>query len=254
MLSPQALIRGIVQRALPTINPDSTNNDVAIRQGAYGEVYTQPLVRKQHNLADEGSYFVATNNQTAIVPTYGTSLVATSPFITIYNGNTNGQRIYLDYIALVAVVAGAQTTTAGYTAASVVIDNTNRYTSGGTAITGIVNPNMVSATASGATINCGAIVAPAASGSARTVVGLRNLRPSVSTTVINVVGDMNLLTFGSVKGAVGSITVANANIMPQALPPVIIGPGHTALLYIWYPVVSAPSAATYAPEIGFWVR
>src|SRR3954463_1039360 len=134
MLSPQALIKGIVQRALPTFNQDSTNNDVSVRQAAYGEVYTQPLVRKQHNLADEGSYFVATNNQTGIVPTYGTSLVATSPFISIYNSNAVA-RLYLDYIALVAIAAGAQTTTAGYTAISVVTDSINRYTSGGSALT-----------------------------------------------------------------------------------------------------------------------
>src|SRR3954470_18246381 len=115
MLSPQALIRGLVQRTLPSINPDSANNDVALRQGSYGEIYNQPLVRKAHNLADEGSYFVATNAQTAIVPTYGTSLVATSPFITVYNANATA-RLYLDYIALVAVVAGIQTTAVGYTA------------------------------------------------------------------------------------------------------------------------------------------
>src|SRR3954463_4205462 len=109
-LSPQAFIRGLAQRALPTFNADSTNNDVGSRYGAYGEQFALSLIRKQHLLADEGSYFVATNNQTAIVPTYGTSLVATSPFITVYNSNPVA-RLYLDYIALVAIVAGAQTTT-----------------------------------------------------------------------------------------------------------------------------------------------
>lgn len=246
-------MRGLVQRTLPSFNPDSTNNDVGSRLGSYGETYVQSLVRKQHNLADEGSYFVANNGQTAIVPTYGTALVATSPFISIYNGNS-AARAYLDYIALTAVVAGAQTTTAGFTAAALVLDNFNRYTSGGTSLGAGNNANMASANASGLTINCGALVVPAASGSVRTISGLRNLRPSVSTTVINVVGDMNLLNFGSVEGATGSITIANANIMPQAMPPVIIGPGQTALLYLWFQGVSAPSAATYAPEIGFWVR
>lgn len=253
MLSPQAFMRGLVNRALPTFNPDSINNDVGSRYGSYGENYVLSLIRKQHLLADEGSYFVATNNQTAIVPTYGTALAATSPFITIFNSNATA-RLYLDYVALVAIVAGAQTTTAGYTAITVITDSVNRYTSGGSALTGnIVNPNQASNAVSGAIINCGAIVAPAASAS-RTIVGIRNIRPSVSTTVINVAGDMHLLTFGSVEGATGSIVIGNANIMPQALPPVIIGPGHTALLYIYWPVVSAPSAATYAPEIGFWVR
>jgi hypothetical protein len=65
---------------------------------------------------------------------------------------------------------------------------------------------------------------------------------------------MNLITFGSVEGSTGSIVVANANIMPQAFPPVVVGPGQSALLYLWYPVMTAPTAATYAPEVGFWVR
>jgi hypothetical protein len=254
MISPQALIRGLINRALPVPNADATNNDAAFRQWTYGELTTMPIVRKQHTLADEGSYYVCNNAQTAIVPTYGTSLVATSPFIVIVNGSAS-QRLSLDYISLSAIVAGASTTTAGYTAIAVYIDNINRYTSGGTNLTAnIVSPNMVTGNSSAASIYCGAIVAPAASGSVRAVCGLRNIRPAVSATVINVVGDQHLLTFGSVEGAVGSITVANANIMPQAFPPIIIGPGNSALIYIWYPVMTAPSAATYAPEIGFWVR
>jgi hypothetical protein len=251
-LSPQALFKGLVQRALPSINTDSVNADVAIRQASYGEIYNQPLVRKTHNLADEGSFFIA-SSASGIVPTYGTSQAAASPFILIYNGSTTGQRLYLDYISLTAIVAGASTTTAGYTALGIVVDNTNRYSSAGTSLTS-VSPNMAASTGSGATIYCGAIVATTASGAARTVVSLRNIRPAVSATVINVVGDMNLLTLGSVEGATGSIVIANANIMPQALPPVIIGAGHTALIYLWYPVMTAPSAATYAPEIGYWVR
>ena len=258
MLSPQAFIKGIVSRALPFFNPDNYNSDVAARQWSYGELATMPMVRKQHNLADEGSYYVTNNAQTGIVPTYGTSFSATAPFITIYNGSTSS-RLYLDYIALTAIAAGASTTTAGYTAAAVCIDNTNRYTSGGTNLSSnIVSPNMaVPANASAATINCGAITAAAASPAARTVCGIRNLRPSISSTVINVIGDMNLLTFGGVEGAASgqiSITAGVANVIPQSFPPVVIGPGHTALFYLWYPTLSAPSAATYAPEIGFWVR
>jgi len=254
-LSPQALFRGLVARLLPAFNADNNNNDVATRLWSYGEQATMPLVRKTHVLADEGSYFVTNNAQTGIVPTYGTALVATSPFILIYNGNTQSKNLYLDYAALVAIAAGASTTLAGYVAAAVVVDTGNRYTSGGTNLTAnIVSPNMAAGGApAGILAYCGAIVATAAV-AARTIVGVRNLRPSVSATVINVVGDMNLINFGGVEGSAGSITIANANVMPQAFPPVIIGPGQSALVYLWFPVMSAPSAATFAPEIGFWVR
>jgi hypothetical protein len=219
------------------------------------------MVRKAHNLVDEGSYYLCTNNQTGIVPTYGTSLALTSPFITIYNGNpsSSGLNVYLDYLALVAIAAGASTTTAGYTAAAVVVDQGNRYTSGGTVLSAnIVNPNTnYAVNSSGVSIACGAIVATSASPNARTIVGIRNLRPALSSTVVNVVGDTNLMSFGGVEyGASGqiSITAGVSNVMPQSMPPLVLAPNSTALFYIWYPVLTAPSAATYAPEIGFWVR
>ncbi len=246
------VIKGLVQRALPSApNADNANNDIAVRLDPYGGVFTQPAVRKSHVLADEGSYYTA-GQSGAIVPTYGTSLVTTSPFITIYNANA-ALRVYVDYVALAAVVAGAQTTAVGYTALGVVVDSGNRYSSAGTQLTPN-NVNLVSGNAAGVIIWCGAIVAGAASANARTLVPGRNLRPSVSTTVINVAGDAHLLNFGSVEGAAGTVAVANANIMPQALPPLLIPPLSTALLYLWWPLLTAPSAATYAPEVGFWVR
>lgn len=252
MLSPQALIKGLVARSLPTYNADSQNNDVAVRQDSYGGIFTLPAVRKSHVLADEGSYYVANNAQTALASAYNTAFTATAPFMTLYNGNTS-LRASVDYLALVAIVAGACTTLAGYIAAAVVIDVGNRYSSGGTALTPN-NANLSSGNASGVTIFAGAVTASAATAAARTLVGVRNLRPNVSATVINVVGDMNLLNFGSVEGATGSIVIANANVMPQAMPPLIIPPLSTALIYLTYPVMSAPSAATFAPEVGLWVR
>lgn len=252
MLSPQAFIRGLVSRALPNINPDSQNVDVGLRLDSYGGQFTNPRVRREHVLATEGSYFVVNNAQTAIAPNYNTAFTATAPFITIFNGGT--QRVNLAYCALTAVVAGACTTTAGYTAVAVVVDQGNRYTSGGTDLSSKIVPPSYGfpvQSLAGIQIVCGAIVAT--SSNPRTVVGLRNVRPNVSSTVINVVGDMNLLTFGSVEGATGSIVIANANIMPQALPPIVIAPGNTALIHLFYPVMTAPSAATYAPELGFWV-
>lgn len=257
MLSPQALIKGLVQRALPSApNSDSPNIDVALRLWNYGEQAIMPLIRKQHLLADEGSYYTCGNNQTAIAPTYGTSFSATAPFLVIQNQNTQGQRLYLDYAALTVGAAGTSTTgTQGQTALALIIDNTLRYSSGGSNLTAnIVNTNMASPqNNNGAAVYAGAITATAANAS-RALSGERIIRPGVSQTVLNVVGDMNLLNFGGVEGAVGSITIANANIMPQALPPVVIAPGHSALVYIWYPGATSPTAATYIPEVGFWIR
>jgi hypothetical protein len=255
MLAPQALVRSLVQRLRPPQPaPEGVQNDMHFRLASYGELHTIPLVRKSHGLLDEGSYYTANNGQTGIASAYNTAFTATAPFLSVYNGNAvGGLSAFIDYLALVAIAAGAQTTTAGYIAAASVLDSGNRYSSGGTALTP-ANSDPSNSQPTGLTINAGAVTASAATGNARTQVGIRNLRPSVSTTVINVVGDMNLINFGSVEGATGSITIANANIMPQAFPPVKIPPQYTWLFYLFYPAMSAPSAATFAPELGFWMR
>lgn len=259
MLSPSALLRGIVQRALPSINLDNANVDVGVRQFSYGEVCTQPMVRKAHNLADEGSYFVANTAQTGVaLANYVTSFTAVDPFIVIFNNNpTGGKNCYLDYIALTASTAGVSTTTAGFTAVGVYVDQGNRLgATAGTVMT-VVNPNLYyPANASNVVANAGCN-ATAASAAVRAIVGQRNVRPALSTTVVNVIGDMNMFVFGGVEGTVNgqiSITAGVSNIIPQNFPPVIIPPQCSGLLYIWYPVLSAPSAAAYVPEVGFWVR
>jgi hypothetical protein len=256
-LSPQALFKGLVSRAVPSRNPDSFNNDVALRQGSYGEIYNQPLVRKAHNLADEGTYFTANNAQTGIAMTAGATFSATAPFIVITNNASvaSGTRCYLDYINLVSTAAGGAASTLVSLNATVVIDSTLRYTSGGTTLARPVNPNMDSATASISTVYCGAITSPAASGSARTIVGNRVIRPAVSATVMTVVGDSINLNFGGVEGgANGSITVANASIIPVSLPPIVIGPQSSALIYLWQNGATTPTAASFTPEVGLWER
>ena len=257
-LSPQALIKGLVSRILPTINPDSSNSDVALRQASYGEIYSQPLVRKAHNLADEGSYFLFNNGQAGITPPLGTAFSATAPALLIYNNST--LRAYLDYINLMNLVA--VTCTAGTAGqldlnAAIVIDNGNRYASGGSALTAPISPNMASS-ASAATVSAyfGAITATAATTAARTVIGQRMVRPLPVAGAMTVVGDNFLFNFGGVENAAaGSITVANANVIPVPCPPLILGPNQCALLYLWWAALTpAGGAAGFLPELGFWLR
>jgi hypothetical protein len=256
MLSPQALIKGLVSRALPSLNPDGFNSDVAFRQFPYGEMATQPLVRKSHNLADEGSYYVTNNVSTAVAPTY-TGYLATTPFITLQNNNPpGGPRLYLDYIVLQAAVAGAFASAGVSTNIAVAIDNTLRYASGGTVITSnIANVNgAMSVNNSNIAVACGAVTASAASPAVRLPVSNRIIRPAVSATVIGVVGDSFFLNFGGVEQAMSaSIVIANVSIIPMPLPPVVVPPGGTVLIYLFYNATT-PSAATYLVEVGFWVR
>lgn len=260
MLSPSALIRGLVARYLPPANPDNLQVDVPARFGRYGESYALSLVRKQHLLADEGSYFLTNNNaQSGILSTPATGFVATTPAAIIYNTDSptapNYKRIYLDFLNLVTTVVGSAASGLVNLQAALYLDTGNRYSSGGTEITAnIVSPNYDISPKSIARVWFGALTATAAS-AARALSPLRVVRPAVSGTVLDVVGETKWFNFGAVEGMLnGSITIANANFIPVPLPPVIIGPGQSALLYLWQNVGATNVAATYAPELGFWER
>jgi hypothetical protein len=135
MLSPQALIKGLVARALPTPNTDSQNTDVGGRYGRYGENTVLSYVRKQHLLADEGAYFTASNAQTAITGPAAAGFVATTPALVIYNGaSSSGPRIYLDYLYLLnggTAFSNSTSNTGMFWA--LLVDAGNRFSSGGTA-------------------------------------------------------------------------------------------------------------------------
>jgi hypothetical protein len=259
MLSPQALIRGIVQRGWTITNPDTPNNDVALRLETTGAAYTQPLVRKTHALADEGTYFIINNGQTGITPPLGVAYSATVAALTLYNNDALGRRMYLDYISLSNIVAVTATSgTAGAPCnAALVVDNGSRYTSGGTALPAPVSPNLVnSAAIPNIAAYFGNITASAATGNARTLVGQRVFRPEATASAMTVVGDMFLFNFGGVEASLGSsLTITNPCIVPVPMPPVIVGPQQSAVLYLWWPnSTPAGGASGFLPEIGFWMR
>jgi hypothetical protein len=255
MLSPQALIRGMVSRILPPPNIDGWQNDVAARMGRYGEIMTMPAVRKSHTLADEGTYFTVNNAQTGSALSTTAGFTATTPFLLIENAAVaGGVSIYLDYLAAVCTAAGSAASALSVIQATVVLDSTLRYSSGGTLLSPI-STNMNLGTAKSNAIVYAVPNAIAASALARTVAGLRTLRPCVSTTVAAVVGDMHYLNSGGVEGgAQGNITVGNANLTSHPLPPIVIGPQQSALLYLYYAAGGTIVAGSYAPEIGWWER
>jgi hypothetical protein len=255
MLSPQALFRGLVARSLPPANTDSQSSDVAARMDRYGGLYTQPRVRKAHALAQEGSYFVTNNAQSGVAMDTTTGYTATKPFVLIQNGDVGGGKsVYLDFLTLLTIVAGSAASALTLIQMTIVIDNILRFSSGGTNITAnIVSPNSGNTTAKSIVTAYIGATAVAASAAARTVVGIRTLRPTVSGTVADVVGETKIINFGGVEGgSAGSITVANANIIPVPVPPVIIAPGHSALVHVYYAASGTPVAAQYAPDLGWW--
>lgn len=265
MLAPQALMRAIISRVLPQANPDSANVDDSLRGARYGELYTFPISRKQHNLADEGSYFTANNLQTAITGQSSTAYDATKPSLLLVNtdslANQAAKRIYLDYIMLLnggTAYSNATSNTGIMWGAS--MDQGNRYSSGGTQLTTNNPNNDVAKASSVALAYAGAIVTTTAQ-SLRTIVGQRLMRAPVSATALTLANlDQFFFNFGGVEGHPANVPQASATLEATVVsksfngPPLIIGPNQSLLFNINCIAGGAVTPGNLIYEVGWWER
>jgi hypothetical protein len=273
MLAPQALIRGVVSRFLPSPMYDDRDRDTSIRFGRYGELVEAPLVRKSASLCDEGAYFVTHNAQTAIASatTVGTTFSQTtnSPLIIITNTDTGdrGKSIYLDYIHMIVTTAATAASAATNISMAFSLDQSiTRWSSGGTDLTGApatnggtFNTNTGAAKRTSISqVNIGALTLNAASANAKIVVPQRTLRPLNSTTVLGAISDHYHINFGGVEeqsyeNDIGTAqTTARKN--SHTVPPLIIGPQHCGIMHIFSPGAAFSGALSAIYEIGFWER
>lgn len=254
MAGVEAYLKGWVARQLPTAWPD---NDAGLaRLSRYGDMSTVGIVRKQHGLADEGSYFVAnTGNPATGVATAAapTSFSDTAPMLTLYNqdsvGNQNAKRMHLDFVRLTVTAAG----TAGVSfRAGLKVGTGSAYASGGTLLTP-ASPNMdVAARASIAHI--GILPTAVAMTAPRTIVGDVYAIPTLGA--VWPVGASVLFNFGGVEVAnansIFASTTATMLTNTVAMPPVIIGPNQSAVLLHLLTLQSA--ASSWSVEMGWWER
>jgi len=229
--------------------PNATSNSVngPVAGTRRGSMHVAPMNKPMYGPAEVGKYFVATN------PTAGTGIAGiaaadgTNPLenlISVYNTDTaaGGTRIYLDYLTLTLTAAGTNGTNLAWEAN---IDDGDRYTSGGTAITETC-PNMAaSATASVARHHFGALVSPAA-------VSARRVGSGVLRVVIGVVGDIYNFNFGGggVAGAQGIINATAPVCMTIPVAPVVLGPGDSFLFET--NAASQSGAISWEYQLGYW--
>lgn len=239
-----------VSQKLPQPIPDNPQSGGPSRAGKYSEAYELPLsyVGAKYNHADEGGYFVATN------PTPGTGVAfavnASSDFtktLFIFKNTAaaGGKRMYLDYIKILPTVAPASATSLHF---AVQVDNINRYTSGGTLVTG-VNVNMDSDTpALGAVYYATSAVITTVAASANVRLVSRGIARSVIPAVLEeiVIQFAGAADSGSSSGVAAGRTATNA-------PPVIIGGGQYAVFSAWMPS-NAITALSYEFECGWYER
>jgi hypothetical protein len=240
-------IYGITNQTLPSATVDGVKSNAHFSK--YGEVMTQPMGNFRHTLADEGSYYVATN------PTPFTGLIGIAAsdgfddletFLHIRNTSST-KRVYLDYLRLQVTAAGTNGVT--FSAAMKLDTGATRFTSGGATITP-VSPNM--ATTSDATavvIKAGPCITTAATSDAR-LLATWNLRIGV----IKVVGDTYLWKFGAPPESLGVTGVAGTAVSQHVLaaPPVVLGENDQFLFHEFG--ASQTVGAAYLMELGFWYR
>lgn len=224
---------------------NNQNGGAPGRASAYGDAYALSISSKEWVAADEGSYFVART------PTPGTGIIGhaapttfdeTKPYVLLYNASTT-KRIYPQFLRLhdsVASIGGARTQF------TVAVDTGNRYASGGTALT-IVNPNMDSNNATGASAFCGAVIASAASGTRRVVDHV------VFRGTIDIIEDVYELVFAASDGSgMGGSRAATVQDMARLAPPVCIGPGQSFLVHQW--AASQSTGPTFQVTLGYIER
>lgn len=239
---------GTVGRALPSAAVDNTQ--IPYRLGRFGEQYVLPVGGFRHSLADEGTYFYAQNATIDAATTlagHAAPVLAdlyTKPFIFMRNADasTSLKRVYLDFIHIQVITAGANGTSDNW--AAELDTGATRNSSAGTALTKS-NPNMQSANTSVCTLLGGAPVASAATANQR-LLGHGVFRPSIAIT-----GDKYTFKFGADHNEVGVVATAiTHHLVP--LPPVVLGPSDQFLLHLYAPSQSA--AGIYKLSMGWWER
>jgi hypothetical protein len=243
----------LTARVKPQVITDGVVTANGARGGRYGEQYVQNIIPGKQSLADEGSYYVATN------PTLGTG-VATTTSITTFSDTTtsglfiisnrespsdvNAKRIYLDYMKLLVTAVAASATVQSI---AVRVQNNLRVATANSAnITPVnVNNDLGSPSVCGIqAFSAGSMTMPASDPSFRTV-GRSNLGGLL------VLGDELVTQFGGVDMS-GSATSATAGRKVSVMPPVVIGPNQCATIYFW--ATASAGAASFEYELTWWER
>ncbi len=245
---------GKVGRLVANMTAQEDTTEIGIRTNKYGDQFIQAVGGERQALADEGSYFIATNPtpDTAIVVTTSiTALAETAGAVSVilHHRNTESvttagaKRIYPDYIKLIC--AAVHTTGSSIRYAVTLNSNVASYTSGGSTIVPVNVNTEVANTTIGA-LHFGALTT--AVPATRRLVAKGSIKARVDLAM-----DQFILCFGA-PPAMGNAPVDAAAIMRvvEIAPPVCIGAGWSMALHVWAPATNA--AAQYEFEYGFWEK
>jgi hypothetical protein len=236
-------------RLLPAAQAE--NAQVQDRGGRYGEKMVIPVGDALIAFLEEGSLYSATN------PTMGTGIAMgiqttfsdTANVLCMLRNNdgAGAKKVWPLYLRLICTAAGLTTTSSRM---AIVIDDTNRYSSGGTPVLTPNNRNMAIANTSIAIAHFGIITAAAVGGNVRRI---SNLQLKTQAAPCWMVGDEVIICFGSLAAAMGLLNGAAANAIQKMVALVCIGPLlHSLLFHMWNPA-NATTAPSWETELC-WIE
>lgn len=248
-MSIEAEINVEIDRQLPDAENDGDTKQ--LRGGRYGEAYMLNVGGNQfHLMADEGTYKVAMSTPgSGVTAAINTGISETAGnFLHVKNNDANdnvrAKRIYPHYLRLICTTLPAAATSIH---AFFKLDNTNRYTSGGTQLFP-VNPNIGSGQGTTAQVFAGALTTIAPSQSAYPV------GRAIMRSVIPVLNDEWIFTFGHVDGGAGLLLggiIGQRMVIP--MPPMVLSPQTNLSMQLWMPG-NAVTAGVFEVELGFFER
>lgn len=240
-------VSGTTQKLIPAAFSDGVPR--AIRQDPYGAPHTRSELLAW---AEEGSYFRVTNAtpSTGIAQAITTAFAATAAALAMRNSSAT-KVVIPHYIRLTNTVAPASATSCR---AVLVLDNTTRFSSGGTnLVTQIANANT-NVAISGSVVDqlqFGAVVAAAASAPRQ----ISNLLLKTQAAPAITVGDeivFNFLAGGS--SGMGALAGAAPVAIVKDIGPVILGgANHSLLLHLFNPA-NAATPPSWEIEMAWWER
>lgn len=229
-----------------------------------GSVKSAPIWTNQYALVDEGSLFTASSVLASATFAAGTGIATTTSVVddaatasathaqnvpvafmqnTGQAGDPNAKSIYLQFLRMIVTAAPTSATAWNFLFR---LDNTARYTSGGTSIVPQnVNPAFGNNTAM--RMYFGAVVTA--------LPGLATQRVVASGMVqstIPVVKDNWLFTFGDTSMPTNVLTASAAKNLTLPCGPVIIPPGWNCTLEMWG--ASNAGAPAWEFELGYAER
>lgn len=189
----------------------------------------------------------------ATTPTWGTGIAISAAARTSFlatecttllrnTAGAGGKYVIPMWVRMIITAAGTAGTNANF---GLITDVINRYSSGGTTLTGTSGANSAKTDASDTpvcTAYAGVVTASAAS--VPRLMG-RSMAIARAAATAFVVGDEIMVTFGSAERVPSQVIAATASRYIVPFGPVAIAPGHSALVHFWSAAQSAAPSAEY---------